>query len=449
MIRVNSERAGRSCDGLSRRSFLQAGMGSIGLSSVLRARASSANPKDTSVIFIWLDGGPGHMDMYDMKPEAPVEYRGLWKPIKTNVPGIEVSPFFLRQAKCAHQFSIVRSLYHNTGNHWTGAHAILTSRHGNVDTRRFEGEYPGFGAIISKVRGPNRPGLPAYVAVPQAHSSGVRPGYHGGYYLGNAYNPFDVVQDPNSPSFQIQNLALAGNLTMGQLEDRKSLVAHFDQVQRGMEKNRTVEAMDRFQRHAYELVAGPAARRAFNLSTEDPKLRDRYGRHTWGQSLLLARRLVENGVTIVTAVLSGWDHHWNLEPGMKEYLPRLDAALESLLADLAERGLLERTLVVMFGEFSRTPKMNKGEMGGPGTPGRDHWGDSMFCFLAGGGIKGGRLVGSTDYLGLRPKDRPLTPGDLHATIYKVMGIDPAIHFPDHTGRPIPAIDHGSAIHELF
>ncbi len=456
MIRVNAERTARYCDGLSRRSFLKAGVAgiaSLGLADVLRVRAASPSRKDNSVILIWLDGGPSHMDLYDMKPEAPVEYRGIWMPIRTNVPGFQISPLFPRQAKCANLFSIVRSLHHDTGDHFTGGHAMLTSRRGRVSGLKGDGEYPGFGAIISKLRGPNRAGMPAYVAAPAAHSIGIAPGYHGGNYLGNAYNPFDVGQDPNLPSFHVNNLRLPNGLTVAQLEDRKGLVGRFDQMRREVERTGALDAMDRFQRDAYELVTGPAARRAFNLSTEDPKLRDRYGRNTWGQSTLLARRLVENGCTFVTAVYSGWDHHWDLEAGMNRYLPMVDDAVASLLTDLDDRGLLERTLVVLCGEFSRTPKMNDGGNGGKprsmGTPGRDHWGNSMFCFLAGGGLKGGQLVGSTDSRGIHPKDRPFTPADIHATIYHVMGVDPTTQFLDRTGRPVPLIDEGQAISELI
>ena len=330
---------------------------------------------------------------------------------------------------------------------------MLTSRHGRVSGAKGDGEYPGIGAIVAKMRGPTAPACPPTSPPRPPTRIGIAPGYHGGNYLGNAYNPFDVGQDPNSPTFHVNNLRIAGGLTVAQLEDRKALMGHFDAVRRTAERAGTLDAMDRFQRDAYELVTSRSARRAFDLSTEIPKLRDRYGRNTFGQSTLLARRLVENGVTFATAVFSGWDHHWDLEAGMKNYLPQVDAAVASLLTDLDERGMLERTLVVLCGEFSRTPKMNDGGNGGAprsmGTPGRDHWGNSLTVFVAGGGVKGGRVVGSTNSKGEHPKDRPLTPADLHATIYKVMGIDPTVSFLDRTGRPVPAIDHGQVISELF
>ncbi|HVW38274.1 MAG TPA: DUF1501 domain-containing protein, partial [Pirellulales bacterium] len=214
-----------------------------------------------------------------------------------------------------------------------------------------------------------------------------------------------------------------------------------------------LEAVDRFQRSAYELVAGSAACKAFDISQEDPRVREQYGRNSWGQSTLLARRLVEAGSTFVTVHFGGWDHHWNLQSGMENYLPKVDQAVAALFTDLSDRGLLEKTLVVLCGEFSRTPRMNNGGNGGPplsmGTPGRDHWGNAMFCLLGGGGVKGGRIVGSTNRLGEVPQDRPVEPCDIHASIYHVLGVDPHVSFLNHAGRPVPAIDRGQVIHELF
>jgi Protein of unknown function (DUF1501) len=441
------------CDGMSRRSFLKlgvAGMASLSLDRVLRARdlsaAETGNRKDTAVILLWLDGGPSHIDLYDLKPEAPAEYRGFWKPIRTNVPGIDISELFPRQARQADRFSIVRSLHHDSGDHFTGGHWMLTGRAGQVSGARTDSEYPSIGSIVSRIRGPNRPGLPAYVAVPYAMSIGLRPGYFGANYLGLPYNPFETNADPNQPNFQINNLNLPGG-SIGTLEDRRRLLAHFDQLRRGIDQTGTLQAMDRFQREAYELVTGPAARRAFDINAEDPRLRDDYGRNSWGQSALLARRLVEAGVTFITVHLGGWDHHWDLQPGMEGYLPMVDAAVATLFRDLAERGLLARTLVVLCGEFGRTPRLNDGS--GKGKPGRDHWGNAMFCLLGGGGVQGGRIVGSTDRLGQAPRDRHLTPADIHATIYHVLGIDPSQHFFDRTGRPIPAADKAEPIGELF
>jgi uncharacterized protein (DUF1501 family) len=454
MFRVDAGKTAKYCDGISRRSFLQlgvAGMASLGLADVLRAQAASTGltgeRKDTSVILLWLDGGPSHMDLYDLKPEAPAEYRGFWKPIRTNVPGIEISELFPKQARVADKFSIVRSLHHDTGDHFTGGHWMLTGRGGRVSGANTEGEFPSIGSIVAKVRGANRPGMPAYVGVPYAMSIGIRPGYFGANYLGMPYNPFETNGDPNQPNFQVNNLQLTSGLTTDKLQDRRTLLAHFDQFRREADQSGTTQALDRFQQEAYELVTGPTARQAFDLSTEDPRLRDQYGRQHWGQCTLLARRLVEAGATFVTVHLGGWDHHWDLKVGMDGYLPQVDAAVATLFRDLEDRGLLSKTLVVLCGEFSRTPRMNDGS--GRGKPGRDHWGNSMFCLLGGGGVKGGVVVGSTDRLGQAPKDRHLTPPDIHATIYKLLGIDPGIHFLDRTGRPVPALDHGKAISELI
>ncbi len=240
---------------------------------------------------------------------------------------------------------------------------------------------------------------------------------------------------------------------MDRLEDRNGLRKHLDHFERNADASGAVEAMDRFQQQAFELVTSPAARKAFDIASEDPKLRDRYGRHTFGQSTLLARRLVEAGSTFVTVFFGGWDHHWDLKTGMERNLPMVDAAISSLLTDLSDRGLLDKTMVLLCGEFSRSPRMNDGGNGGPplskGTPGRDHWGNAMSVLVAGGGIQGGRVVGSTDRLGEFPKDRPITPGDLHATIYKVLGVDPTMHFLDRSRRPTAAVDAGKVIEELF
>lgn len=458
MFRIDAGKTSPYCDGLSRRSFVQigaAGMAAVGLPTILKAKEDSARvgvaKKDTSVILLWLDGGPSHMDLYDLKPEAPVEYRGMWQPIPTNVPGFEISELFPRQAKVADKFSIVRSLHHGTGDHFAGGHIMLTTRPGASGADQ-AGKYPSIGSIVAKTAGPRRAGMPAYAAVPYAASIGLRPGYFGANYLGIEHNPFETDGDPNSPKFEVRNMNLAGGLTIDRLGHRQTLLKDFDRMRRDADTRGAVEAMDRFQQDAYHLVSGEAARKAFDIASEDDKLRDSYGRNGWGQSTLLARRLVEAGCTFVTVHFGGWDHHWDLKSGMERYLPNVDMAVATLFEDLAQRGLSERVLVVLCGEFSRTPRLNNGGNGGPplskGTPGRDHWGNAMFCLMGGGGVRGGQIVGSTNRLGESPKDRPVTAGDIHATIYHVLGIDPSISFLNHAGRPVPAIDNGEVIHEL-
>jgi hypothetical protein len=457
-MRIHAGSTEKYCDGMSRRSFVQlgiAGMASVGLGQLARAKEASVNlgraKNDKSVIMLWLDGGPGHMDMYDMKPEAPAEYRGLWQPIRTNVPGMEISELFPRQAKVADKFSLIRSLHHDNGDHFTGGHFMLTSR-GGVSGANTAGKNPSIGSIATKLLGPRRPGMPAYVAVPFASSIGLRPGYFGGNYLGLAHNPFETNGDPNNANFKVDNIQLADALTVNRLEDRAGLLKHFDRLRRDADASGAMETMDRFDASAFEMVTGANARQAFNLSSENPALRDRYGRTPWGQSTLLARRLVEAGTTWVTVHMGGWDHHWNLQTGMESYLPQVDMLVAALFSDLAERGLLDKTMVILCGEFSRTPRMNNGGNGGPpgsmGTPGRDHWGNAMSVLIGGGGIKGGQIVGSTNRLGEVPKDRPLQCCDLHATIYHLLGIDPTITFLNHAGRPTPVIDQGDVIGEL-
>lgn len=433
-------------------------MAAVGLPQLLRAKEESSatsEKKNTSVILIWLDGGPSHLDLYDMKPEAPEEYRGLWKPIRTRVPGFDITELFPKQAQVTDKFSMVRSLHHDTGDHFAGGHRMLTTKDMGVSGANTEGKFPSIGAIASRECGPRQLGLPAYVALPYAASIGLNPGYFGAHMLGSGFNPFQPGGNPGAANFAVRNLNLAQGLTIDRLEDRRSLVKHFDTARRQFDTVADSQAIDRFSREAFEFVSGPAARRAFDIHKEDPKLRDRYGwdGSGWGQSTLLARRLVEAGSTFVTVHFGGWDHHWDLKKGMENYLPKVDAAVATLFTDLDERGLLDTTLVVLCGEFSRTPKMNDGGNGGPpmsmGTPGRDHWGNSMFCLMGGGGVKGGQIVGSTDRLGTRPHTRPVTPSNIHATIYHVLGIDPKLHLLDPSGRPTPVLEDSTPISELL
>jgi hypothetical protein len=444
---------------MTRRDFVQmgvAGMASAGLPTILRAKEASSHTgvpaKDTSVILLWLDGGPSHIDLYDMKPQAPSEYRGIWSPIKTNVPGMEISELLPHQAKVADKFAILRSLHHDNGDHFTGAHYMLTSR-GGANGGDTTGKSPSIGSIAARVLGSRKPGLPPYVAVPYASSIGLRPGYFGANYLGSTYDPFETEGDPNSKDFRVQNLNLSGGMTVERLNERRALRKYFDELHRTVDASGMAQSMDRFQEQAFELVAGAAARKAFDISSENEKLRETYGRTNFGQSCLLARRLVEAGTTFVTVHSGGWDDHWNLKAGYDSKVPPVDQAVAALLTDLSGRGLLEKTLVLLCGEFGRTPRMNDGGNGGAagsmGTPGRDHWGNATFCLLAGGGVQGGRVVGATNSRGEVPIERPVTVGDLHATIYHVLGVDPGTHFLNHAGRPVPAIDSGEVIQELF
>ncbi|HZZ73976.1 MAG TPA: DUF1501 domain-containing protein [Pirellulales bacterium] len=453
MLRLNFGRTARYCDGFSRRNFLQigmAGMGSLGLPQLLRARAESvkagAAPKETSVILIWLDGGPSHMDLYDMKPDAPPESRGIWSPIKTNVPGMEISELLPHQAKVADKFAILRSLHHDNGDHFTAAHYMLTSR-GGASGGDTTAKFPGIGAIAAKAAGARKPSMPPYVSVPYASSVGLRPGYFGATFLGANYNPFETDGDPNSPNFKVHNLDPIGGMSIARLNERHAMLRQFDHLRRAADESNVAQALDQYEQRAFDLVTGSAAQKAFDIDSEDKKTRDLYGRTGIGQSCLLARRLTEAGCTFVTCHSGGWDHHWDLEKGMNNLMPQVDQAFAGLLTDLANRGTLGKTLVLLCGEFSRTPKMNNGS--GKGTPGRDHWGNSMFCLLAGGGVQGGRIVGATNPLGEYPTERPCTPGDLHATVYHVLGIDPQTTYYDRLNRPFTAVSQGDVIQELL
>ena len=458
MFQLDLGASGRYCDGIKRRDFLTlgvAGMAAVGLPQLTRAKAASQpslGNKGTSVILIWLDGGPGHMDMYDMKPDAPAEYRGIWKPIRTKVPGFDITELYPKQARVTDKFSMVRSLYHNTGDHFAGGHSMLTTKDMGVSGANNTQKFPGIGAIVNRELGPRVTGMPGYVGAPHAASIGLAPGYFGGHLLGAQHDPF-LTGDPNASNYSVRNLNLANGLTVEKLEDRRSLLAQFDKNRKHLDAHPTSQALDRFAREAYEFVTGPTAREAFAIGKESTALRDRYGRNNWGQSCLLARRLVEAGSTFVTVHFGGWDHHWDLKKGYENYLPRVDAAVATLFEDLDDRGLLDTTLVVLCGEFGRTPKMNDGGNGGApmsmGTPGRDHWGDAMFCLMGGGGVKGGQVIGSTDKLGQRPNSRPLTPCNVHATIYTVLGIDPKLQLLDPSGRPTNVLEDPQPISELL
>jgi hypothetical protein len=459
-FRIDAGGTGKYCDGVTRRSFVQlgvAGLATLGLGDVLRAKAQSAPlgaaGSKKAAILIWLDGGPSHLDLYDLKPQAPAEVRGIWKPIRTNVPGMEISELFPKQAKIADKFAIVRSLSHQTGDHFAGGHRMLTGKDLGVGGANTAGRFPSLGSIVARQRGPNRRGMPAYIAVPIAASIGLVPGYFGGNWLGAEYDPFQTGGDPNAKGFRVENVSLAPGLTIDRLDDRRALMQHLDKVPRTLDSVGKFTTLDKFDQDAYEFVSGKQARQAFDMEREDPKVREAYGRHSWGQSALLARRLVEAGATFVTVHLGGWDHHWNLQSGMESNLPVVDSMLSGLFNDLEQRGLFDSTLVILCGEFSRTPRMNDGGNGGPpgsmGTPGRDHWGDAMFCLLAGGGIRGGQVVGSTDAKGHRPLTRPVGPENIHATIYKLLGIDPTLKILDHSGRPTAIVDDPTPISELI
>jgi hypothetical protein len=438
----------RCCDGVSRRSFLKAGflgLAGLSLSDYLRAKAAAetrglAGSDDLSIILVWLDGGPPHHETYDPKPDAPAEFRGPLKAIDTTVPGIQISELLPRHAALMSKMSIIRSMHHNNGDHFAAAHWMLTGYFGS-NAADLGPQYPSAGSIISKLKGPKKPGMPAYVGLPQTHSIGLSPGYHGAAYLGVAYNPFSADGDPNNDGYKVPNLALPGGVDPIRLGNRRGLLASFDQARHDVDASGLMDGLDRFSQEAFSLITSPAARAAFDLRKENPRLRDRYGRHTWGQSALLARRLVEAGVRFVTLTFGGWDHHANIEPAMKNQLPIIDAGIASLVDDLDQRGMLEKTIVMVMGEYGRTPRINP-------TAGRDHWGECMSVLIAGGGLAAGRTIGASNARGEYPKDHPINPQDLLVTLYRRLGIDPQTAFVNRSGRPIPIGSDGRVIQEL-
>ena len=432
----------RNCDGVSRRQFVEIGASvlGIGLADLLRLEAVAATTgtaSKKSLIVFWTQGGMSQQDTYDMKPHAPTEYRGMYEPISTTVPEIVVCERFSAQAKIMHHLSLVRSVHHENGIHAPSTHWMQTGYFGPT-LARIAPQKPSFGSVISRALGAINPEMPAYVTVPESQAFG----YQKAVYLGKTYNPFDVGGNPNSDQFKVPNLTLPGELSLGNIQSRKNLLKQFDTLRKDIDHSGVSEGLDAFKAQALEMVAGDHVRNAFDISQEDDTLRDQYGRHQYGQSALLARRLVEAGSRCVTVNTGNWDHHDNIEKGLEQHLPPLDQAIGTLIADLEQRGMLEDTMVYCAGEFGRTPMIN-------GHAGRDHWANCFTVMFAGGGIQGGRVVGASEKFGGGVKDRLTTPLDLLATIYHGLGISLETHYEDSTGRPVSIVGSGRPIRELF
>jgi len=447
----------RRCDGVTRRGLLKVGMlglAGLGLPDLLRAEAvakgaGGPSGRDLSVILVWLDGGPPQHETYDPKPDAPAEFRGPLGTIATKLPGVRVSELMPGQARLMDKMSLLRSVHHDNDDHFAAAHWMLTGYLGPNGVNQAP-KNPSVGSVVARLKGARRAGMPAYVGLPNTHSVGLAPGYHGGAYLGVAANPFSADGDPNSEGYGVPNLALPAGVDPPRAAGRRALLTAFDGARRVADASGMMSSLDRFQREAFDMVTGPAARAAFDLRREDPRLRDRYGRHTWGQSALLARRLVEAGVRFVTLTYGDWDMHSSLDKAVRRSVPVLDNAVSTLIADLDSRGLLDTTMVVVMGEFGRTPRINKG--GVPGSdpvPGRDHWGRLMSVMMAGGGLTPGLVIGSSNARGEAPKERPIRPEDIAVTLYRKLGIDPETTFTDRTDRPITIGSNGTAIEELL
>ena len=438
MLRLN-QCSYHGVDGIDRRNFLQIGAPALGLGlpSLLRAAAArSDRSDDRSIIIFWTDGGLSQQDTYDMKPNAPAEYRGMYAPIPTTVPGVTVCERFPRQSQVMHRLSVVRSVHHQNGIHAPSSHWMQTGYFGPTLARNAP-QKPSIGSVIARSIGTRREPIPAYVTIPRSEAFG----YQGAVYLGKAYDPFEVGADPNASDFQVPNLSLPPGLTESDVATRRRLLRRFDTLRRDIDRTGVMEGLDTFKRQALEMVTGDQIRDAFDIATEPDALRDRYGRHRYGQSALLARRLIEAGARCVNINTGNWDHHNDIAKGLEEHLPPLDHALATLVEDLDDRGMLDRVMVYCAGEFGRTPRIN-------GHAGRDHWSQCFSVVLAGGGIRGGRVVGASEKWGGGVAERPVSPLDLFATIYHNLGIPLDTHYLDASGRPVSIVGSGQPIAEL-
>ena len=458
------------CPGpLSRRRFLKLGalaLGGVGASGVLplqlTANGSERPVSDKSVIFVWLPGGPPHMETYDMKPDAPAEYRGDFRPIRTNVPGMDICELLPMHARIANRFTLIRSIAHNFADHGGGHKRFLTGR----DPRSpvgFVNDYPMVGSMVARVLPERRAGVPTYVAGVDAGRDGIDVFSFGSAYLGPSTHPFMVVGDPSAANFQVRNLGLAPQQA-ARFPDRLRLLNTLDNTPTSRDASGTMGAMDTYRERALGLLTADAARTAFDLTREPRHVRERYGMHPWGQRALLARRLVEHGASFVTMVMENpippgrpmprdlvynWDSHavnCHIFTDARVRLPIYDRTITALIEDIYARGLDEKVLLIVTGEFGRTPRITYAN----GRPGRDHWPSAMSMLVSGGGMRTGQVVGSTNSRGEHPRERPLTPNDLWATMFRHLGIDYAhTSFLDPSGRPMPILPYGEPIAELL
>lgn len=456
MIRLDAPAPASLCDSVSRRDFLHAGsIAGLGLTlpGYLRAREASGKPdNDVNCIMLFLLGGPSHIDTWDMKPSAPAEVRGPFRPIATKAPGIQISEIFPKMAEHADKFSLVRSVYHTaTAVHDTGHQMMQTGR-------LFTGgiEHPHIGSSLGYLRG-GRGELPAHVLLPRpmGRTGGNLPHGQSAGYLGKSHDPFVLNADPSVPDFKVPDLLPPDHISQIRAERRQKLRDAVDGAFESFEKNAAAKQLDDNFNLAYRLMSSPKAREAFALDKEPAHVRDRYGRTRFGQCCLMARRLIEAGVRFVTVNMFEtvfdevtWDIHGSkpftdIEQMAKQVAPNFDQAYSALMEDLTQRGLLSNTMVLSMGEFGRTPKINP-------AGGRDHHPGVWTITMAGGPIKGGRVVGESDELGYAPKTQPVTPGEVAATVFKGLGLDPHKELPGPQGRPVPLAEFSlQPIKELF
>ena len=436
-----------NCQGVSRRDFIQLGLGGtlgLGLADGLRLQAASKDPSsqanDTRCILVWLDGGPSHYETFDPKPNAPQDIRGDFGTLPTSVPGVHFSEAVPHLAKVMDKVSIIRSICHKDPNHGGGNHYMMTGAPTPVPVScgAFVTFHPSFGSMISYDRG-IRDGLPAYMSLPRVSRSG------GPNFLGGQHAPFVVDGDPNQESFRVRDVVLPTSISEGRAENRRQLRASLDNMLRMQDALAEDPAVtfDQFYQQGTQLVTSPEAQKAFQIGDESESTRDGYGRNDLGQRLLMARRLTEVGVSFVTVYYGGWDNHTNLFKAYKgSFMSKLDQGLAALISDLHERGSAEKTMVICLGEFGRTPKVNK-------DAGRDHWPHAMSVLMAGAGIPGGQIIGATDAKGFYAADNVLSPEDFAVSLYQKMGIQPHQTLYQTSGRPVRLVNGGKRIDELF
>ncbi len=441
---------------LDRRSFVKAGiLGAAGLSlpQLLQAEATANEAgqatRRPSVIILWMRGGPSHIDMWDPKPDAPVEYRGEFGVSSTNVPGVLLSDMLPMCGRIQDKWSIIRSLHHTDAGHSSGDQICFTGYPSGPNPD--ENVYPSCGSIVARQLGHQSPHLPAYVMVPR-----LLPGAGAGY-LGVAYKPFETQADPANPGpFRIPNFTLPTGVTVEQVGDRRNLLRSFDNIRREVDGSGQMNALDRYTAQAWDILTSDVARNAFDIDSEPASIRQRYGfmerfdpgaanrcgAPAWSQRILLARRLVEAGVRLVTVDLRWWDTHvLGFDSLRRGFLPRFDQAYSALIEDLEQRGLLDSTMVIAWGEFGRTPRVNN-------DAGRDHYPNVFSAALAGGPVRGGRVVGSSDSRGAFPLANAKRPQDVLMTMYRHLGVDPNVNYTDGSGRPHPVLPSGRVIDEL-
>ncbi len=431
-----SNRHSRWCNGISRRNFIRVGaLAPLGLSlpQLIAADAGPRQSRAKSVILIYLGGGLSHHDSFDMKPDAVEQIRGKYKGITTTITGLNICELLPKTAQLMNKLTLVRSGTHENDHHETATNWVLSGRFGTPF-----GDHPAIGAIVAHETGFSG-AVPPYVAVPKNPSFTWELGKS--VWLGGRCESFKAG-NPNDADYRVRDLSISADLLPQTLERRKTLLAAVDQLADKVKQNDQIATYDEFSRKAAEMVLSPQAQAAFAIDREDATTRDEYGRNEFGQSALLARRLVENGVRFVTVNYGGWDHHGEIFKGLDNKLPEFDRGYSALINDLDQRGLLENTLVLTMGEFGRTPKIND-------KAGRDHWGRAGSMLWAGAGVARGHVIGATDKNGAFVTDRPVRPADVAWTVYEALGIDPAKELRTPEGRPVSILAEGSTVSELF